>query len=262
MVLGPVLRLSCEAKDGLRRPWNPLSRHGFRGSAQATSAAALGGRFTVNGCRSQGARQARPARRHGRKWAGTSSPHSVGGPLAGDTGGGSIGSPTGARICLYAGEAILAFLHAGSSRRSASRRRSHPGLRPLANLRFEVCRLQPAVCFTQAKPSWPSSACEPPVRSVPAPAGGLLHAGEAILAFVRLRTSGSKCAGSSRRSAPLRNEPDVTAAGRGTQLGTPRRSARGARPAPRAWPTRCGRCRGSCRPQRRHRAARAAGTTG
>jgi len=100
--------------------------------------------------------------------------------------------PAPAGGLLHAGEAILAFLHAGSSRRSASRRRSHPGLRPLANLRFEVCRLQPAVCFTQAKPSWPSSACEPPVRSVPAPAGGLLHAGEAILAFVRLRTSGSK----------------------------------------------------------------------
>jgi len=40
-----------------------------------------------------------------------------------------------------------------------------------------------------------------------------LHAGEAILAFVRLRTSGSTFAGSSRRSAPLRNGPDVTAAG-------------------------------------------------
>jgi len=115
MVLEPVLRLSCEAKDGLTRPWNPLSKHGFRGSAQATSAAALGGRFRVNGCRSQGARQARPARRHGRKWACTSSFHSVGGPLAGDTGGGSIGSPTCARICLYAGEAILAFLHAGEA---------------------------------------------------------------------------------------------------------------------------------------------------
>jgi hypothetical protein len=28
--------------------------------------------------------------------------------------------------------------------------------------------------FTRAKPSWPSSACEPPVRSEPAPAGRFL----------------------------------------------------------------------------------------
>lgn len=31
--------------------------------------------------------------------------------------------------------------------------------------------------FTRAKPSWPSPACEPPVRSEPAPAGRLLCAG-------------------------------------------------------------------------------------
>ena len=31
--------------------------------------------------------------------------------------------------------------------------------------------------FTRAKPSWPSPACEPPVRSEPAPAGRLLKVG-------------------------------------------------------------------------------------
>jgi hypothetical protein len=49
-------------------------------------------------------------------WTCTSSPQSVGGPRAGVTGGG-------------------AAIHG----------RSHPGLRPLANLRFEVSRLLPAV---------------------------------------------------------------------------------------------------------------------
>jgi len=40
--------------------------------------------------------------------------------------------------------------------------------------------------FTRAKPSWPSPACEPPVRSEPAPAGRLLSAG------CRRRSSGTR----------------------------------------------------------------------
>jgi len=44
-----------------------------------------------------------------RKWACTSSFQSVGGPRAGESGGGSSGSPRCVRIWLHAGEAILAF---------------------------------------------------------------------------------------------------------------------------------------------------------
>ena len=69
--------------------------------------------------------------------------------------------------------------------------------------------------FTRAKPSWPSPACEPPVRSEPAPAGRLL------------------CVGCRHRTP-------------GTQKETPRP------PVPSVWPRRSGRCRGSavCRMSR------------
>ena len=59
-------------------------------------------------------------------------------------------------VFLHAGEAILAFLHAGDAILTFV----HAGDAILAFL-------------TRAKPSWPSSACEPPFRSEPAPAGGL-----------------------------------------------------------------------------------------
>jgi hypothetical protein len=62
--------------------------------------------------------------------------------------------------------------------------------------------------FTRAKPSWPSPACEPPVRSEPAPAGRLL------------------CAGCRRRRW-------------GTQVETP------PPPAPSAWPRQSETCRAS-----------------
>jgi len=62
--------------------------------------------------------------------------------------------------------------------------------------------------FTRAKPSWPSPACEPPVRSEPAPAGRLL------------------CAGCRRRRW-------------GTQVETP------PPPGPSAWPRQSETCRAS-----------------
>ncbi len=63
------------------------------------------------------ARLSRPERCRDQKCTCTSSPESVGGPRAGETGG-----------------------------VAATRVRSHPGHRPLANLRFEGSRLLPAVC--------------------------------------------------------------------------------------------------------------------
>ncbi len=45
------------------------------------------------GCRARAARLSVPERLPGRKWTCTSSPQSAGGPRAGDTGGGSSGSP-------------------------------------------------------------------------------------------------------------------------------------------------------------------------
>jgi len=56
----------------------------------------------------------------------------------------------------------------------ASRGRSHPGLRPLANLRFKVSRLPPAVCAaTQSM-----SRMSPP--QPPSPDGGLRVEGDTV----------------------------------------------------------------------------------
>jgi hypothetical protein len=50
------------------------------------------------GCRSRAARRVTPEKSPGRKWTCTSSPQSVGGPRAGEIGGGSSGSPKCVRI--------------------------------------------------------------------------------------------------------------------------------------------------------------------
>ena len=50
------------------------------------------------GCRCRAARLSVPERLPGRKWTCTSSPQSAGGPRAGETGGGSSGSPRCVRI--------------------------------------------------------------------------------------------------------------------------------------------------------------------
>ncbi len=130
---------------------------GFSRWAQAGSAVYQW--LRASGCRSPGARRGSPGLRHGRKWIWTSSIHSVGGPRAGDTGGGSTGSPTCARSLLHADKAILAFVRlrtpgskrAGSCRRSAElrTRRDKPDVaseggahqrQPLGDLREERCQ--------------------------------------------------------------------------------------------------------------------------
>ena len=50
------------------------------------------------GCRSQAGRRVKLGRMPGRKWTCANSPQSVGGPRAGDTGGGSSGSPRSVRL--------------------------------------------------------------------------------------------------------------------------------------------------------------------
>jgi hypothetical protein len=92
------------------------------------------------GYRCRAARLSVPERLPGRKWTWTSSPQSVGGPWAGETGGGAA--------------------------------------------------------VRGAKPSWPSPACEPPVRRGPAPAGSRLVTGPGLgvtrSAGYRRRTPGTR----------------------------------------------------------------------
>ena len=85
-------------------------------------------------CRCRAARLSVPERLPGRKWTCTSSPQSVGGPRAGETGGGA-----------------------------AVRGRSHPGLRPLANLRGSTW----AGSCRQSFGHWPRLGCNAMSRMSP-----------------------------------------------------------------------------------------------